>query len=447
MTVTVLEPDAVGPVDPLALLAVGIDELAATDLDTLSAKEELALVGQLEQLRRRLDAVTDRAADHLDRSAAFSLDGHRSARGALKAIGRLPGGEALGRLRTARALRMLPLFEAAYLAGDIPVAHARLIGNVAANPRVAAHLPGADPVFLDAATTLGYDDFCAAVREWERLADADGADQGADESHERRHASVHRSDINGSYTLDGSFGALQGSVIESLWDQYERAELLADWAQAREVHGPDARLEQLARTPAQRRADSLYAIFVRAASTPADATAPAPLVNVVIDQRTFEEQLRRAAGADVVTDPNEDLASRRCHTLDGTPLTPSDVLGAALVGHVRRVVVEGAGTVIDLGRRQRLFTGSSRDAALLQALLRNPGGLRCLWPGCDGRGGNLQVDHREPARDDGPTDVANSDAYCGFHNRAKERGFRPERGADRTWVIFRPDGTPVTPPA
>src|SRR3546814_4886900 len=84
------------------------------------------------------------------------------------------------------------------------------------------------------------------------------------------------------------------------------------------------------------------------------------------------------------------------------PRHPADVLAAALVGHVRGVVVDSRGTVIDLGARQRLFTGSARAAALLQALLRSPGGLGCLWPGCDAHGGCLQVDHRDPARNHGP---------------------------------------------
>lgn len=168
-------------------------------------------------------------------------------------------------------------------------------------------------------------------------------------------------------------------------------------------------------------------------------------MNIVIDWDTWSEELRRAAGEDVVVDPNELLEARRCHSVDGAALHPADVVAAALVGQVRRVVVDGAGNVIDLGRRRRLFTGSSREAALLQAMLRGPGGLGCLWPGCEGRGGCLQVDHREPARHAGRTDVGNSDAYCGSHNRIKERGFRPERAADGTWTIRRPDGTPITP--
>ncbi len=427
-------------------LEEGVDELLAAELEGLTAEEELRLVGRLERLRRRLDAGTDRTAGHLDRSAAFSLDGHKTAKGALVAIGRLSGSEAHGRVRTARALRHLPLVEAAYVRGDIPVAHVRAMSRVASNPRVVEHLPGADPIFARHASVLPHDDFLAVLREWEALADADGADRGADECHERRRAGLVESAINGSWSLEGSFGALQGAAMAEIFEQFERAELLADWTEARDRVGDAAVLGDLARTAAQRRADTLFAIFRRAASVPAGGRAPEPLVNIVIDQATFEDQLRSAAGEAVEVDPDEAVEGRRCHTVRGTPLRPADVLAAALLGHVRRVIVDRAGAVIDLGTKRRLFTGSARDAAFLQALLRGPGGLRCLWPGCDAHGGCLQVDHREPAARGGPTDVGNSDAYCGFHNRIKERGFEPERTPDGRWVIHRPGGTPITAP-
>lgn len=156
MTVTLVRSDLDVSLD---VLEDGVDQLLSADLDQLSAEEEL------EQLRRRLDAGTDRAAGHLDRSAAFSLDGHRSAKGALVAIGRLAGPDAHGRVRTARALRALPLVEAAYLRGDIPLAHVRAISRTASNPRVAEHLPGADPIFAHQASVLPHDDFLALLRQ------------------------------------------------------------------------------------------------------------------------------------------------------------------------------------------------------------------------------------------------------------------------------------------
>lgn len=182
-----------------------------------------------------------------------------------------------------------------------------------------------------------------------------------------------------------------------------------------------------------------------AASAPADGRRPEPSVNIVIDQDTFEDELRRACDETVEHDPNANVDERVCHTTDGTPLHPSDVLAAAMIGLVRRVVVDAAGTVIDLGRRRRLFTGSSRQAALLRAFLREPGGLGCFWPGCDG--GSRQIDHRHAAATGGPTDVANSDPYCGTHNRLKETGYKPVRHPAGTWTIHRPDGEPITPAA
>lgn len=432
--------------DSLDALDVAVQQLQSADLDQLSAKEELELVRRLEVIRRRIDAGTDRAAAHLDRSAAFSFDGHKSAKGALKAIGRLSGSEAHGRVQTARALPELPLVSAAYERGELPTAHVRAIAQAVSNPRVAEHVPGADPIFAELAAVLPYDDFVALLRQWESLGDADGADQSAEESHERRRVGLVESAINGSWSLEGSFGALQGAAMAEVLEQYERAELLADWAEARAEHGAQARQEHLPRTAAQRRADAVFEIFRRARAVPADARSPEPLVNIMIDQRTWEEELRRGLGEDVPVDPNDDLEGRRCHTADGTQLRPSDAVAAALIGHVRRVVVDRKGAVIDLGTKQRLFTGSSRAAVMLQALLRGPGGLRCLWPGCEGRGGCLQADHRSPARESGPTNVGNSDAYCGAHNRIKERGFRPVRGEDGSFTIHRPDdGGPITP--
>ena len=438
-----LEP-GVDPDAALKALEAAVGMVQAVDLDGLSPKEELALVGRLEKLRRRLDHGTDRTVAHLDASAAFSLDGHKTAKGALKAIGRLSGSEAHGRVRTSRALPRLPLVEAAYARGEIPTEHVRAMARTVSNPRVAEWVADADPIFAHHATVLGYDDFVAALRQWEALADADGADQSAERCHERRNASLQENSIDGSFRLEANHGGLQGAVMAEIFERFETAELYADWAAAREVHGEDARVEHLDRTPAQRRADAMFRIFGRAAA--ADGCSPEPLVNIVVDLETFEDELRRSAGVDVRVDPNEVLDDRRCHTLDGTQIRPAEAVAAALVGHVRRVVVDSAGTVIDLGRRQRLFTGSARDAAFLQALLRGPGGLGCLWPGCDGRGRNLQVDHRDPACRGGPTNTDNSDAYCGFHNRTKEHGFRPVRDPDGTWTIHRPgDDGPITP--
>lgn len=438
----------------VAHLADAVTALVGADLDALSGEELLEVERDLEVVRRRLDAATDRVAGQVESSGAFGVDGHRGAAAALRHLGRLPGAEARARVRTARLLARLPAVAAAYDAGTIPTAHVRAIVRVASNPRVQEYLAVADPVFAEQASCEPYEAFAAWLREWERLADADGAARDADAAHARRRATVHADD-EGGVSVDARLAGLEGAVVAEVFDRYLEAEWHADWADARALWGELATESMLARTPAQRRADALVAVFRTAAGAQSPVTA-LPLVNIVVDQASFEEHLaslvdpRRGQptfGADAsVRDLATDAATRRCQTLGGAPVHPTEAVAAALVGHVRRVVVDGDGCVIDLGRRRRLFTGAARDAALLQGALQHPDGLRCLWPGCHRRHG-LEVDHREPAARGGPTDQANAQILCGVHNRLKEHGFRPVRRPDGRWTIIRPDGTPITPRA
>jgi hypothetical protein len=232
-------------------------------------------------------------------------------------------------------------------------------------------------------------------------------------------------------------------VLNRILTQFEDAEFQADWDEAKQRLGTQPRLEQLERSAGQRRADALLAIFRRAASTPADARSPEPLVNIVMTQEAFEAELARLAGGQPSVDPS-DVDAHRCHTDLGERIPTSEALQAALLGYVRRVVVDSHSNVIDLGRRRRLFTGSAREAVELQNMLRGRTGVQCSWPGDRGHPFRQQADHREPAARGGPTDAANGDLYCGAHNRLKERGFRPVRLPGGGWTILRPDGRPIT---
>ena len=112
----------------------------------------------------------------------------------------------------------------------------------------------------------------------------------------------------------------------------------------------------LDRTAAQRRFDALLAIFTAAAGSGAVGRFD-PLVNIIVDQTTLEHHLARLAGADPEPFDPATVDERRCETSTGHQIDPNDMLAAALTGHVRRVVFDTAGVVIDLGRRARLFTG------------------------------------------------------------------------------------------
>ena len=192
----------------------------------------------------------------------------------------------------------------------------------------------------------------------------------------------------------------------------------------------------MARTDRQRRADALHAIFTAAAQARAGSGDEGGFtVNIVVDEATFERQLLAAVGAPAQpVDPTQpvDVRAMISRTASGIELDPRDVLVAALLGHVRRVVRNSAGVVVDVGRRQRLFTGAVREAIL--AL--NP---KCMWPGDRHRA--RQVDHLRSWARGGGTDACNGGPACGLHNRWRTRGYHTCRGPDGEWHHFRPDGS------
>lgn len=429
----------VSVVDALSAVEAAVDMVASVDLTSLSATEQLAVMERLDRAGRRLDHQNDRLAGHVDRTGAYGVDGHRSAKAAAKARCRVSGAVAQARIRNARILRDMPVVERTTAGGDIPSESVRAMSRTLSNPRVRDFAPLVDEIFAEQAASQTPEDFQAWLRDWERLADPDGVERRAEAGHARRHVSLLESAIDSSWTLRGGFGALQGAAMAEILARFEDAEFARDWTEAKAVHGDETRVEHLARTPAQRRADALFAIFRAAAAAPEGSREPKPLVNIVIDEETFREALQGAAGGRPAAPDPTDVERRRCQTVAGTRLAPSEVVGAALHGHVRRVVVDGASTVIDLGRRRRLFTGAARDAVFLQAVLRTRGRLSCGYVGCDAPSHRLQADHDDEWFDHGRTDVTNGRVYCGAHNVLKHQLARSGRDPGDLWRVRRPE--------
>jgi hypothetical protein len=149
-----------------------------------------------------------------------------------------------------------------------------------------------------------------------------------------------------------------------------------------------------------------------------------------MDQASFEAHLRGET-----PDPAT-YRSVVVRTQTGRRLHPDDAVNAALIGHIRRVVYDGSGTVIDLGRRSRLFRGSSREAVMLLV-------TTCVWIGCDRPVAWCDADHSLGWKAHGATVPRNGGPLCGGHNHLKERGFRVFRDDDGDWHVIAPDGTEV----
>jgi len=410
--------------------ATEVEGLGGADLD-------LALV-TIERVRREVEAAYVAVLDAADRSGRYRDDGHASVKGWAMALGRTSGVETHRRMQTMRALREMPTTRAALRGGRLGVDQVREMAKLHANPRARDVIVEAEADLLRHAERRSFDDFDDVARRWEAFADPVGAERSAERAHDERSARLFERD--GVVHLNARCGVAQGAALLEIFDRQCEAEFLADWEGARAEHGSDAHSGHIERTAAQRGMDALQTIFERAASAPADAVAPLPVVNLVTTLPDFEERVAAAAaGRPPAPATAGDIDERRCETITGIQLTPADAVAAALIGYVRRVVVDSAGVVIDLGQRRR-FTGGAREAVLL-------GGRRCSWPGCGRDSHRNQIDHTSEHSAGGPTRPSNGGVLCGRHNRWKSRRYVMHRDAEGVWHVSRPDGTELTEPA
>ncbi len=392
---------------------------------------------QLERLDRRIEHAIASVVAEVDRRGAWAIDGHRGVRGWCQATVNWSGAETTHRIRTVQLLSDLDGVAEALAAGAVGVAQVRELARARANPRCGEQLADCADIMLENAQTLRFDEFRLLVDRWEALADADGAHRSHEQTHAARHASIER--VGDGYTIDGECGVAQGATMRKILERFCEAEFQADWDEARGRLGEGATPSDLARTSAQRRMDALHAIFMAAAGAPPGGKAPEPVVDIVVDQATFEAALTAMATGTSLDDcmpPVGDPTRRRCETIDGRLVDPCDAVVAALLGHVRRVVFGSASCTINLGVASRLFRGASRLAVWLQ-------GTRCLWPGC-GRH-HCEIDHTRSWHDHGHTNADNGGPTCGHHNRWKTRGYHTWRDPDGRWHTYRPDGTEIRP--
>jgi hypothetical protein len=239
--------------------------------------------------------------------------------------------------------------------------------------------------------------------------------------------------------LSAAVGAAQGAMIKEVFDRFMSTEALADWEEAKARLGENVTKGDLARSDAQRRADALVEIFRRAAGADPQSPDVEPVVNLVMSWEQFQEQLAAMLGDEPARFDHKSMRWHLCLASTGVPVDPADAVAAALVGWVRRVVVDSNGVIINFGERVRLFRGAARQAAVVQAVLDTR--RRCFWRGCWQH--HIQIDHAEEHCRGGPTDLANAGPLCGKHNRFKSHGYRTWRDPHGHWHTYRPDGTEI----
>jgi len=393
-----------------------------------------ALARALDRERRIIEAQIATFVHRVGESGGYLTDRHRTPKAWGKAACNWSGPEA-GRFVKAGA--MLAKFDsAAVLAaeGGLGVAQLHALAAVVANPRVQEHLADGEELLVGQAGALDFDDYVLWLASWERAADADGAHDDTERVHRNRTASA--SIVGDQFFLDATSGTAQGTQIKAILEAFAKTEWMADWEAGLLTHGDAMCPHLMDRTDAQRRMDALLAIFLKAAGAEDEPTGSGFTVNVVVSQPVLEHHLLALLSNNPVPALDPNLPGRRCETDSGVALDPYDMLVAAAMGHVRRVVMDSAGVVIDMGRKQRLFTGALRDAVLMHSRW-------CVWPGCHRPAAQCDADHVLPWANAGPTDTGNGGPVCGHHNRWKATGYRTWRDPQGHWHHYRPDGTEI----
>lgn len=387
-------------------LSEAIGLAAKVDYAAVGSAERVAAVEELQRIKAQLTALESEVVGEFDAAMDWAPEAHRSAKVAMRHRCRMHGGEAASVVSLARALRRMPGTALALADGAITANHARRLARASRRPE----FPDAESFLLEKAASLSFRDFERAVAYWEQVVDeARGGDdpEPPDPREQRREAHVSKT-LSDMTRVDAWLDPVGGATFAEALRRIEAEFFEADWRLAAEAHGDAVTIDRLWRSPAQRRADALVEMAVRASSAPAGGRRPRPLVIIHTDLDTFEAALARALGVEG-PEPLGDQ-ERLCELDDGTVLSPSQMIEQALAGHVRRLVYESPGVILDYGRAQRLFTGALREAVCARDRV-------CDHPGCEIPARRCEIDHVVEWEAGGHTSHRNGKARCSFHHR------------------------------
>jgi hypothetical protein len=377
-----------GPVDALT---------AALDAAIAGGPEACADGGSVEALHRQLarfESFVTEVAAAFDAAGEWSADGARTAASWLSSRCRVPRPVARRRVRMGRKLRHLPECARAWREGRIGTAQAAaLVG--ARGHRTEEALTRDESMLVEQATRLGFEDFARAVSYWTQLADPEGADADEVERRDRRRVFLESS-LDGMWLGQMTLDPISGAIVSGELERLERELLESDSAEAKERLGRRPRLDELARTAGQRRADALVEMATRSRTAPADGVRPAPLFSVFVGYET--------------------LHGRICELENGTVIAPGATDRWVDSAYFERAIFR-LGNRIDVSVRARLFTGGTRRAIELRDRM-------CTHPTCYEPAEYCEGDHIQPWSEGGPTTQENGRLLCGFHNRLRKQANR-----------------------
>ena len=387
-------------------LSEAIRLAAKVDFAGLPGAEVEASAEAVQRLKAQLAALEAEVVGAYEASMQWAAGQHRSVKVALRHRCRMHGGEASSVVSLARALRRMPGTELALADGVITANHARRLARAATRPEFA----DAESFLLEKAGSLSFKDFARAVAYWEQVVDEArrGDDPDPPDPREVDRAAHVSTTLADMIRVDAWIDPVGGATFGESLRRIETELFDADWQQAKAEYGDAVTVDRLWRTPAQRRADALVEMAVRASTASPGGVRPRPLVIIHADIDTFTMALSHYLGVEGPQPVGG--VERLCELDDGTVISPTQMIEQALAGHVRRLVFASPGVILDYGRKQRLFTGALREAICARDRV-------CDHEGCEIPARQCEIDHVHEWDDGGHTSHRNGKARCTFHHR------------------------------
>jgi Domain of unknown function (DUF222) len=302
-----------------------------------------ASIEELHRLSSRFESFVTEATANFEAGEEWAVDGAKTAPAWIATRCRVPRAAAKRRVRLGRALRHLPDVADAWREGDISTDAAQAIAS-ARRHRTESAMARDEAMLVAQAAEMGFEDFYRALSYWKQLADPDGADAAEEDRKAARNVFLEAS-FSGMWLGQMTLDPVSGSIVSGELNRLEHDLFEADCAEARERLGRPARIDELARTSAQRRADALVEMATRSASAPADGIRPAPLFSVFVGYET--------------------LHGRICELENATVLAPSALTPWMDSAYFERAVFS-LGNRVDVSVRARLFSGGTRRAIELR---------------------------------------------------------------------------------
>lgn len=316
-------------------------ESPASGLPDLSGDDLLAAFEQGWIEHRRLEARNAALLAEIDRRRAYEPYGYLSTTAYLAHRTSESQQSAAGEVRVARALAEMPQTAAAFADGDIDRTRVRRL--VRARETAPEPFTSAEPMLVDKARNLDAHRFTIAIEMWRRSTEPGIAAQEERQRFAQRRLSI-RDRFDGMVELEALLDAVSGETIRAAIES---------------LASPANRNSYDDRTPTQNRADALTEICRNHLD---NGTAPTsggrkPHLNVLVDLDTLHGPTRRSEIG------------------NGRLIGPASIEFLACDSTICRVVGDGPGHILDMGRSVRTAT-----PAQLQALaIRDQG---CIIPGC-----------------------------------------------------------------